>query len=60
MNSFNLEVDVGREGAGVWRTKTLAFPGSLKGRKTEKDRNASGFPIKRKKKNLLSDSGVGT
>ena len=54
MNSFNLEVGVGGEEAGVQRTKTLAFPGILRGRKTEKeDGNTSGIPIKRKKPSCL-------
>lgn len=54
MSSFNLEVGVGGEGAGVQRTKTLAFPGTLKGRKTEKDdRSASVFLLRGGKKPLV-------
>lgn len=54
MSSFNLEVGVGGEGARVQRTKTLAFPGILKGTETEKeDRNVPGIPIKRKKPRCL-------
>lgn len=61
MSSFNLEVGVGGEGAGVQRTKTLAFPGTLKGRKTEKeDRNASVFLLRGGKKNPCLIVAVGT
>lgn len=45
---------MGGEGARVQRTKTLAFPGILKGTETEKeDRNVPGIPIKRKKPRCL-------